>query len=204
MRYPGAERKIVRPILSFRQYRAMDIFLLTAIGCLCEALIVFASTVWFPDQLYSLSVIAAVSGIVMIRWGIFAAVPAAAMGLLHCALLGAGTQQTLIYTLGGCLCLVLVPAIGKVSWQTISESGANCVFYGMVCALLVQLGRAAAALLCGYPFSAAVLYFTTDVLSVLFAMVVIWIVRHLDGILEDQKHYLDRVSREKESGGMDE
>ena len=47
---------------------------------------------------------------------------------------------------------------------------------------------------------------TTDVLSWVFALVIIWIVRRLDGVFEDQISYLVRLKsdEEKEKGGKDE
>ena len=49
----------------------------------------------------------------------------------------------------------------------------------------------------------AALFFTTAAVTDLFTLVVLWIVRRLDGVLEDQRHYLNRLRREqeKERGG---
>ena len=43
-----------------------------------------------------------------------------------------------------------------------------------------------------------IVFVTADVLTLLFTAVVIWIVRRLDGMFEDQIKYLIRVSREME------
>ena len=69
--------------------------------------------------------------------------------------------------------------------------------------LLMQLGRALFSLLFGGRIADTIDYFTTDSLSDLFSMVVVWIAARLDGVLEDQKTYLLRVHRqmEKERGG---
>ena len=66
----------MRPQFTFRQYRAMDLTMLTLILVFCEWLIVRASTRWFPGELYVLSVTPVVTAVVMIRWGAFAVVPA--------------------------------------------------------------------------------------------------------------------------------
>ena len=55
-----------------------------------------------------------------------------------------------------------------------------------------------AALLLGARPGTAVGFFTTDSLSLLFTFVIIWIARRLDGIYEDQKHYLLRLHEEEE------
>ena len=41
-------------------------------------------------------------------------------------------------------------------------------------------------------------FFTTDSLSLLFTFVIIWIARKLDGVYEDQKHYLLRINTKEE------
>ena len=41
-------------------------------------------------------------------------------------------------------------------------------------------------------------FFTTDSLSLLFTFVIIWIARKLDGVYEDQKHYLLRLHAREE------
>ena len=71
---------------------------------------------------------------------------------------------------------------------------------GLGTVLLMQLGRALTGLVLGVPLEGCIRYFTTDALSVLFTMVIVWIARRLDGIFEDQKKYLLRVQEEKERG----
>ena len=62
----------------------------------------------------------------------------------------------------------------------------------------------ALALVLGAQLKTCFDFFTTDALSGLFTMVIIWIAARLDGILEDQKTYLLRVNkeREEEKGGF--
>ncbi|MBO6267403.1 MAG: hypothetical protein J6M06_04135, partial [Synergistaceae bacterium] len=59
-------------------------------------------------------------------------------------------------------------------------------------------GRALIALALGTEIARCAGFVTTDVLSGLFTALVVWIARRLDGIFEDQKHYLLRVNREEE------
>ena len=68
----------------------------------------------------------------------------------------------------------------------------------------MQLGRALLALVLGAQLKTCFDFFTTDALSGLFTMVILWIAARLDGILEDQKTYLLRVNkeREEEKGGF--
>ena len=194
----------MRPQLTTKQYRTLDLSMLTAILVLCEGLIVLASTRWFPDQLYTLSVTPAVTAIVMIRWGYPACWPALAGGAVYCLLNGAAPWQYLVYMGGNLLSLLLVPLIRRVGWQTVRDKAGYCILLGLCCTALMDLGRALIALCLGHG-RAFLFFFTTDVMSFVFSAVALWVARRLDGMLEDQRHYLDRVSRETETedGGLD-
>ena len=53
------------------------------------------------------------------------------------------------------------------------------------------------ALMLGHSLAACGGFIATDTLSTLFAALVTWIARKLDGMLEEQKHYLLRVAEEQ-------
>ena len=55
--------------LTFRQYRQMDLTVFGAMLVVAEALIVLAATRWFPAEAYTVSIVAAVTSIVLMRWG---------------------------------------------------------------------------------------------------------------------------------------
>ena len=67
---------------------------------------------------------------------------------------------------------------------------------GLGSALLMQAGRFAIAWLLGHSPGVCAGFFTTDVLSSFFSMLIVWICRRLDGMLEEQKHYLARIAQE--------
>ena len=62
--------------LSLKQYRNLDLFFFAVMLCISETLIVNAAIRWYPDQLYTVSVSAAITAIVMMRWGGLAAIHA--------------------------------------------------------------------------------------------------------------------------------
>ena len=66
----------------------------------------------------------------------------------------------------------------------------------------MQAGRGIIAMLLGSRPLVALGFITTDVISYVFTMMIVWIVSKLDGMLEDQKHYLARVNdpRNQEGG----
>lgn len=189
--------------MTFRRYRMMDLCMFTAMMCICEALIILASRSWFPYEPYMLSLTPAITALVMVRWGVFAAVPALAGALTLCAASGAQPVQVLIYCTGNLLCLSLLPVLRRVTWRALHEHVLLAMGYGLAAALLMQIGRAFVAWLCGMPAGVCAGFITTDVLSLLFSVLIVWICRRLDGMLEEQKHYLKRVHEEMfRTGGI--
>ena len=190
--------------LTFKQYRSMDLFFFAVMLCFSEALIVNAALRWFPDQLYSVSVTAAVTAIVFIRWGPWGAIHAVLGALVYCTACGGSGKQYLIYSLGNLLSLLVLLLIRLFGKERIRKDPLVTWLYALCTLLLMQLGRALTALLLGSEAKSCLSFFTTDALSGLFTMVIVWIAARLDGILEDQKTYLLRVNREgeEEKGGF--
>ena len=188
--------------LSFQQYRAIDLTLFAVMLCISETVIVTAATRWFSDQLYTVSVVAAVVSIVLMRWSPWAAIHAFLGGFVFCFLSRGTAAQYIIYCVGNLfslLSLLLLRAFGK---ERIRTDGFLTVGFALCTQLAMQLGRALVALVMGAEPARCVGFVTTDVLSGLFTALIVWIARRLDGIFEDQKHYLLRVNREEEKGGF--
>lgn len=188
----------MRNQITFRQYRRMDLIFFTALLCLCESLIVLAASRWFPGEPYTLSLTAAVTALVMIRWGGFALIPALAGGLSVCLASRAAPGQYLIYCLGNLAAMGMLPLVKRIGWQKIRDDVLLAMLYGFLTCLAMQLGRLIIALALGNDPMACLGFITTDVLSLLFAVLITWIARRLDGMLEEQKHYLFRIQKEKE------
>ncbi|MBQ5977706.1 MAG: hypothetical protein IJL51_06190 [Oscillospiraceae bacterium] len=186
---------------SFKQYRGIDLTLFALILCVSEMLIVNAARFWFADQLYTVSAVAAVTAIVLMRWGPWAAIHAVLGGLVFCLASRGSARQMLIYCAGNLLSLVALLPLRLLGSERIRKDGFLSVCFGLLVLLLMQLGRAVTALVLGTGFSACLGFFTTDALSLLFTGVIIWIARRLDGIFENQKHYLLRIHKEEEKGG---
>lgn len=182
--------------LSFRQYRSMDVFFFTSLLCICESLIVLSATRWFPAEPYALSLTPAIVAIVLMRWGLIAAVPAVAGAVVFCFLSGAALSHYVIYCVGNLAALALIFLIRRAGWQKIKENVLLCMLYALLSALLMQLGRAVIALIFGHSPIECLGFITTDVLSTLFSVVLLWIMRKLDGMIENQEHYLIRIQQE--------
>lgn len=184
--------------ISFGQYRAIDLALFAAMLAGAEWLIVLAATRWFPGQPYTLTAVPAVTAIVMMRWGPFAAIHAALGGTVFCLASGGGWQQLIIYGGGNLLGLAAMALFRAWGKDGIRQDALRTMLFGVLTALLMQLGRAALSLLFGANMADVLRFFTTDVISLLFSAVVVWIARHQDGVFEDQKNYLLRISQEEE------
>ena len=185
--------------ITFRQYRAMDLFIFTALLCVCETLITLGATRWFPQEPWTLSLTPAVTAIVMVRWGGFAAIPAYLGAFVFCLASGATLSQYAVYCVGNLAALALTQFLYRFGWKRLHEQVLLAILHGMMTALLMQLGRALMALALGTPLALCGGFFTTDVLTTLFAALVVCMSRGLNGMLEEQKHYLRRIAEEMEN-----
>ncbi len=180
---------------SFSQYRGIDLTLFAVILCVSETLIVRAASYWYADQLYTVSVVGAVTAIVLMRWGPWAAIHAVLGGLVYVLVSGGSARQILVYCAGNLLSLLILFPLRALGKERVRNDGFLSVTFGLAVLLLMQLGRALAAFAMGTAFRSCLGFFTTDALSLLFTGVIVWIARRLDGIFEDQKHYLLRIHK---------
>ena len=132
--------------ITFRQYRAMDILMFTVLVCVGEVLITLGATRWFPAEPYTLSLVPAVTAIVMVRWGGFAAIPAFFGALCFCLASGASLPQYVIYCVGNLAALALTQFLYRFGWKRLHDQVLLSLLYGFLTALMMQLGRALIAL----------------------------------------------------------
>ena len=187
--------------LSFQEYRAIDLAMLAALLCVTETLIVKAATWWFADQLYTVSVVGALTAIVLMRWGPWAAIHSVLGGAVFCFASHGNARQLVVYCVGNLLSMLMLLPLKYLGGERIRLDSILSVCFGVGTLLLMQLGRAVTALVLGTDFQTCLGFFTTDALSLLFTGLIIWIARRLDGIFENQKHYLLRIHKEEEKGG---
>ena len=185
--------------ISFSQYRMIDLSILSFVLAVCQFLTHQAVSFWFPEQLYVVSPVAGMTALVMMRWSAWAAIPAGLGGVLCVWLSGGNLQQMLIYVLGNLaslMALFLFKIFGK---EKIRKDSFLAVVFAIAVQLLMQLGRAAMALVFGYSAEACIGFITTDILSMLFTVFIIWTARRIEGLFEDQKNYLLRIQREQQA-----
>ena len=189
---------------SLSAYRAIDLLIWAALLVIFEGVILRASrSLVFVDQPFTVSLAAAIACIVYMRWGYWGGIHAALAGVVYC-LLGGGTwKQMLIYAGGNLLSLLAVPVMNRIGREKLRTSQYLYLGVSLGTLMLMQLGRALLAMLMGAGLPEAIRFFTTDSLSAVFTLVIIWIVRRLDGVYEDQRHYLRRFHKEQEKERME-
>lgn len=187
---------------TLKQYRMIDLAFFALMLLVAEYLIVRAANHWFPAQPYTVSVAAAIVSLVYMRWGWWGGIHAVLAGLVFCFFSAATRQQYLIYCGGNLFSLAAVFLLCRIGKEKV-RTGHLALLFPLLVQFLMLLGRALLALALGAPLTEATGFFTTDVLSFLFTFVIIWISRRLDGIYEDQKHYLLRLQAQQklEKGG---
>lgn len=182
---------------TWKEYRAIDLTLMAVMLAIFEFVIVCAVNWWFPGQQYTVSLAAAISSIVYMRWGVWGGIHAFIAGVVFCVFSGATMEQYVIYCIGNLFSLAAVILLKAAGKEKVRTGNLSLVFPVLVL-LLMQAGRAVMALLLGAAPQSVIGFFTTDSLSYIFTLVIIWIARRLDGVYEDQKHYLLRIHAEEE------
>lgn len=185
--------------ISFKQYRTIDLMILAVILCFAEFVTSKAASVWFPGQLYTISPTIAVVCIVMMRWSGFAAIHAVLGGLTTCMVSfdGASVGQFAIYCVGNLfmlLPLILIKILGK---QKIMGSAFITVCYTVLAFLGGETGRWLVSLFVAKQKGSFLMFVATDLITLLFSIVVTLIARKVDGLFEDQKAYLIRTEAER-------
>ncbi|MBP3570213.1 MAG: hypothetical protein J6K04_13735 [Lachnospiraceae bacterium] len=183
--------------ITFKQYRTIDILILVALTIIFEAITTMATAKWFVLQPVALSIGLAMVCVAMMRWGWQAAFLAFASGFTFCILTGAVGEQFLIYcigNIGALLAMVWFKVFGK---EGIRRSIAKILLFSTTAYVGTAFGRWLVSLLFGEKLTAIVLYFTTDIMTLVFAFLVVVLFRKTDGMLEDQKTYLLRLDKEK-------
>lgn len=182
--------------ISLAQYRGIDLTILSVVLVISQVLIHFAASSWFADQLYVVSTVASVVALVMMRWGAWSAVQMVLGGVVYTLLSGGTAQHYLIYGGGNLLALGALVMFRIWDKERIRSNATLTVVFALCVQLLMQLGRAGVAALLGNDPVSCLGFITTDLLSELFTLFVVWSIRRVEGLFEDQKHYLLRIQSE--------
>lgn len=165
-----------------------------------EVIIVFASNKWFIERPFTISVVTVILALMLMRWGVWAVVQSIALALAYAitfSLLtknGLMMQTLIIYGVGNCFCLLLLIPFKIIGKQKIRDKTLLSALFVVLVYLTTHLGYSILSV-CLFNAGFGVFYnfFVYDSISLLFGVVIILILRRLDGMFEDQKTYLLRV-----------
>lgn len=183
--------------ITFKQYRTIDILILVALTIFFEAITTAATTRWFVFQPVALSIGLAMVCVAMMRWGWQAAFLAFASGFAFCTISGATGEQYLIYCVGNIFALLALVWIKRFGKESIRNSIPKLFLFGTTAYVGMCLGRWLVSLLFGGELKTFIAYAGTDIMTLVFAVLVLILFRKTDGLLEDQKAYLFRLERER-------
>jgi hypothetical protein len=185
--------------ITYKQYRLADLFIFMLIMVVCEIINLLAIKKWFPDMLFSISLMFTVSLIVLVRWNFLSAVFPIVDAVIFCWLNGAGTASYVIYIVGNLFILLTWFIFKLIPKEKLFSKWYLTLIYPIAAFILVCLGRAAVAACFGESFGETlVITLGNESLNIVFAILALLVLRKFDGMLEDQKHYLLRVAKEKE------
>ena len=184
--------------MTFKQYRNMDIMIFAVLTAIFEAVATFATSKWFSGQPVAISITLTLILITMHRWGIYAAAVAVAGGVAFCFASGASVEHYLIYALGNAFALVSLAYFKLFGKEALKGSFLKTLLFASTSYVAVALGRWLISLIFGAGVGELVGFLTTDVISLLFAVAILYSCRGVDGLVEDQKKYVIRVNEKKE------
>jgi hypothetical protein len=185
--------------ISFRQYRFTDLFLFALILVVFELIVHFAFIAYQGDFFFSPMLIVAL--LVMMRWGWVSVFYAVGDGLLYCLLNsgneGFGNHFYAIYMIGNAFVLLLLLMTKFMGKEKIRSKWYFSALYVVLGWFSVVIGRTLVSLPFGIAFIDAFTAQLSDLISLALALVLVLIFRRLDGMFEDQKHYLFRLEKER-------
>lgn len=200
-------RKNGSRLISLRQYKFTDLFLFALILLGSELLIRFAVK-WFPNEaLYTFSLMVPIVLTVMMRWGWVSVIYSVISGLLVCVLnykTAAGIHYA-TYIIGNAfiaVMLIFARVVGKDKirskwWSSalFAAGGWLCVYVGR--AVVWMIGYAVSPVEGATLWSGFINYAIGDILSLFMSVLVVIVLRRLDGMFEDQVSYLKRLDKER-------
>ena len=186
----------MRKQITFKQYKAIDIALLSVLHFAFEAMVIYVTINFFPLQDVALSITPLIVIIMMMRWGWFAAISAVVGGLAYCVAGGASPEQYLIYCLGNLFGILAMLIISKWGKEEVRKKPAKLITVAVSTYLFMNIGRWLVSLIFEPTIKTLLVFITTDIISLLLAIIGVLAVRKTDGMIEDQKSYLLRLDRE--------
>jgi len=183
--------------MTFKQYRNVDLLIFSVLTAVFEAIAATATSKWFPGQPMAITITLAMILISMHRWSGYAAVIAVVSGASFCIASSASAEQFLIYCGGNIFALVSLVYFKLLTKTRVKKSFLLTLAFSATAYVAVALGRWLISLPFGTGAAELIGFLSSDILSLLFAVMILWVCRGIDGLVEDQKAYLFRLERER-------
>ena len=190
--------------LTFKQYKLIDLTLLSVLFIIGETIVTVAAGKWFPGEPYSLSLVIFFFCFGLMRWGASAWVFAVEGGLTHCLASavfmenGVKPEVFAIYCIGNLFMLLGILVFTFFGKERVRTDLPYTILFVLCVFLVTELGRFCVSFVFERNIGLLSAYIWTDALSGVFALVVVLIIRKTDGLFEDQKQYLLRLEEEKQ------
>lgn len=200
-------RKNGSRLISLKQYRATDLFLFAVI-LIAFDLIDYYATVWLAESgsVYYFALTVPIVLMVMMRWGWPAVFYAVGDAVLQTVLNNpASWQSYLSYGLGYAAILLLLIPLHYAGKQKIAGKWYFSALFVLAAWVLSNLVCSTVQCIAvpGATFGAAILnnisFGINGLLSLVLSIALILILRRLDGMFEDQIHYLKRMDEERKA-----
>lgn len=185
--------------ITFKQYRNIDIGILCLLTAVFEAVATLATSKWFVGQPMAISITLALTLIAMHRWSCISAPIPVVGGIVFCLFSSASIEHYLIYCGGNLFALASLVYFKLFAKKTVKQSFLKTLLFTSTSYVAVAIGRFLFSLPFGAGFSELVGFLASDILSLLFAVVILWIFKDVDGLIEDQKSYLFRLEKQRKA-----
>ncbi len=183
--------------ITFKQYRQIDLAILCVLTAVFEAVATMASSTWFSLQAMTVSITLAIVCITFMRWNLFAILPSFIGAFVYCTVIRGSLAQYMIYCGGSLFVVLILPLVKKFTKDKIRNDFVIKLIFVSSAYLSIVLGRWCFSLIFEFKFNTLLAFLGTDVLSLLFAILVMVIAKNIDGLIEDQKSYLMRLEKER-------
>lgn len=190
--------------LTFKQYKLIDLTLLSALFIIAEALVTVAGRKWFPGQPYALSLSIFFFCLGLMRWGAASFVFPIAGGLTYCLATAFCMEQAVpleniaVYCIGNLFMLLGLLVFGAFGKEKVRTKTLYTILFVVCVYLVTEFGRFCVSyLLVERDIAILPTFLATDSLSGVFALILVLLIRKTDGLFEDQKTYLLRLDAEK-------
>lgn len=183
--------------ITFKQYRGIDLALLCALTAIFEAIAAMASDKWINLQAMTVSITVAMTCITFMRWSLFALLPSFIGALVYCITIGGSPHQYLIYCGGSLFVTMAYPLLQRITKEKVKDRFLLKIVFVSAVYVSLNLGRWYFSLPLEFSLKTLLTFLGTDILSLLFAIVVFAVAKNVDGLIEDQKSYLLRLEQER-------